>query len=430
MRVCDVCWVELRPAAGIMEIGKGKGLLGGWHTLAGKLRGLGGEPQGDAKSSLIPVAQLREKGVVSGSFLEAAKPKPIKSGDSVWRWVKLQWLPKGSLRIVVLGRGQLLFEFETVWEAKQVLARGRRVRENFLCLEKWNPEVVFGFTTVREEEAGCSQAICSKNPKERFAQVEVQSRVQDVTSKDGLLKGGAALVVAHYTGMQAEGPVEAREEGFGRMLWIVGLVVREVDRVGWSSWGPNFWMGWAGFYKKRGKGVRGSKLGGDVLEGGTERRLGDDVSGRGRGEAATTDGIMVLPRLQMPMRLLLVESDSQDRVMGGGKLLSLEDGDRCVCPEVEGLSQEERWTGDNWEDSCLAKFSNLLGFPTIGFEEEIFNLLQKIKSKREKGKKKVCSATTMFDREIKRLECSINYNKGKKESGLDRRGGVKEINLK
>lgn len=47
----------------------------------------------------------------------------------------------------------------------------------------------------------------------------------------------------------------------------------------------------------------------------------------------------------MPMRLLLVESDSQDRVMGGGKLLSLEDGGRCVCPEVEGLSQEERWTG-------------------------------------------------------------------------------------
>ena len=66
---------------------------------------------------------------------------------------------------------------------------------------------------VREEEAGCSQAICSKNPKERFAQAEVQSWVQDVTSKDGLLKGGGALVVAHSTGMQAEGPVEAREEG-------------------------------------------------------------------------------------------------------------------------------------------------------------------------------------------------------------------------
>ena len=66
---------------------------------------------------------------------------PIPELDFLRRWVKLQWLPKGSLRIVVLGRGQLLFEFETVSEAKQVLARGRRVQENFLCLEKWNPEV-------------------------------------------------------------------------------------------------------------------------------------------------------------------------------------------------------------------------------------------------------------------------------------------------
>ena len=36
----------------------------------------------------------------------------------------------------------MLFEFETVREAERVLARGRRrVQENFLRLEKWNPEV-------------------------------------------------------------------------------------------------------------------------------------------------------------------------------------------------------------------------------------------------------------------------------------------------
>ena len=80
-----------------------------------------------------------------------------------------------------------------------------------------------------------------------------------------------------------------------------------------------------------------SSLGRTLVKGGS--------FGLGRGEAATTDGIMVPLRLQMPMRLLLVESDSQDRVMGGGKLLSLEDGGRCVCLDVEGLSQEERWTG-------------------------------------------------------------------------------------
>ena len=56
---------------------------------------------------------------------------PIPELDFLRRWVKLAWLPKESLRIAMLGRGLLLFEFETMREAK----------ENFLCLEKWNPEV-------------------------------------------------------------------------------------------------------------------------------------------------------------------------------------------------------------------------------------------------------------------------------------------------
>ena len=46
------------------------------------------------------------------------------------------------MRIAALGRGLLLSEFESLWEAERVLALGRkRVKENFLCLEKWNPEV-------------------------------------------------------------------------------------------------------------------------------------------------------------------------------------------------------------------------------------------------------------------------------------------------
>ena len=95
--------------------------------------------------------------MVSGSFFEAAKSKPERTCDSVWlevgaretqgrleqlnrclvgwwgnslapateldflrRWVNLQWLPKGRLRISALGRGLLLFEFETLWEAESL----------------------------------------------------------------------------------------------------------------------------------------------------------------------------------------------------------------------------------------------------------------------------------------------------------------------
>ena len=50
------------------------------------------------------------------------------------------WHLKGRLRIAVLGRGLLLFE--SLSEAEWVLARGkRRIKENFLHLERWNPEV-------------------------------------------------------------------------------------------------------------------------------------------------------------------------------------------------------------------------------------------------------------------------------------------------
>ena len=123
----------------------------------------------------------------------------------------------------------------------------------------------------------------------------------------------------------------------------------------------------------------------------------------------------------MHMRLLTIGYDLQDRTMGGEELLSLvEEGNRRESPELEGPLQEKRRIGGGWEDNCLTKFSRLLGFSTEGFKGEILNLLQRIKSRREKSKKKVYSVTTMFDRELKRLECSINYNKGKKGNGLDR----------
>ena len=39
----------------------------------------------------------------------------------------------------MLGRGLLLFEFESLFEAEWVLTRGkRRVKESLLHLEKWN----------------------------------------------------------------------------------------------------------------------------------------------------------------------------------------------------------------------------------------------------------------------------------------------------
>ena len=74
-------------------------------------------------------------------------------------------------------------------------------------------------------------------------------------------------------------------------------------------------------------------------------------------------------------------------------------------------------------------FSKLLGFLTEGFEEEILNMLQRIKNRREKSKKRVCPVSTRFEQELKKLECSINYNGGKKKSGLYKGGRDKELCL-
>ena len=67
---------------------------------------------------------------------------PFPELEFLRKWVIHHWFLTGRLRVAWLGRGLLLFEFEFLCEAKQVLARGkRRIKENFLHLVKWNLEV-------------------------------------------------------------------------------------------------------------------------------------------------------------------------------------------------------------------------------------------------------------------------------------------------
>ena len=67
---------------------------------------------------------------------------------------------------------------------------------------------------------------------------------------------------------------------------------------------------------------------------------------------------------------------------------------------------------EDWEESCLAKFSEFLGFSVKGQEEEILSLMQKLSaSKRNQSGFKGQMASTKCERELKKLECSIN-NKG------------------
>ncbi|RVX17539.1 hypothetical protein CK203_003885 [Vitis vinifera] len=71
----------------------------------------------------------------------------------------------------------------------------------------------------------------------------------------------------------------------------------------------------------------------------------------------------------------------------------------------------------NWEKSDLAKFSKFLGFSTEGLEKDIMNFLVKIRKRRERVHNKTLLEKSKFERELKRLECSINYEGGKKQNG-------------
>ena len=84
-----------------------------------------------------------------------------------------------------------------------------------------------------------------------------------------------------------------------------------------------------------------------------------------------------------------------------------------VSPECMGYN--------SWEDSCLIKFSEYLGVTTTGFEEEILELLRKMEVQQQGDKRKGYPIETRCERELRKLECTINYNgKGQIRGGRDR----------
>ena len=84
-----------------------------------------------------------------------------------------------------------------------------------------------------------------------------------------------------------------------------------------------------------------------------------------------------------------------------------------VSPECMGYN--------SWEDSCLIKFSEFLGVTTAGFEEEILELLRKMEVQQHGDKRKGYPIETRCERELRKLECTINYNgKGQIRGGRDR----------
>ena len=63
-----------------------------------------------------------------------------------------------------------------------------------------------------------------------------------------------------------------------------------------------------------------------------------------------------------------------------------------------------------------------MGFSTEGLEKDIMDFLVKIRKRRERVHSKTLLEKSKFERELKRLECSINYEGGKKQRGKKQNG--------
>ena len=95
-----------------------------------------------------------------------------------------------------------------------------------------------------------------------------------------------------------------------------------------------------------------------------------------------------------------------------------------LCLAGESVPEFRDWREASWEESELAKFSQFLGFSTVGLEKDILDFMVKIRKRREKVHSESLLENSKFERELKRLECSINYEGGRKQKGIVQgRGG-------
>ena len=108
------------------------------------------------------------------------------------------------------------------------------------------------------------------------------------------------------------------------------------------------------------------------------------------------------------------------------------EGSEAVGRRIEEAYQESSVSVpyDSWESSCLAKFSEFLGFPTKGFEKEIMDLLRNLVAQQKNGKEKGNMSVSKSDRELRRLKSTINYNgKQTNRGGGGRNKGNIQIKL-
>ena len=120
---------------------------------------------------------------------------------------------------------------------------------------------------------------------------------------------------------------------------------------------------------------------------------------------------------ETPLRMLIAPRPIEDETANRWELMEANNGNDEDCGKelclVQTLPREVKgWEEVSWKESDLARFSKFLGFLTEGLEKDILDFLVKIQKRRERVHIKTLLEKSKFERELKRLECSINYGGG------------------
>ena len=78
---------------------------------------------------------------------------------------------------------------------------------------------------------------------------------------------------------------------------------------------------------------------------------------------------------------------------------------------------------ESWEDSMLVKFSKFLGFATVGFETQIVDLMRQMLKIQSQGLRSGQTPVARCERELKKLECTINYGGQRSGKSVNRDRG-------
>ena len=92
------------------------------------------------------------------------------------------------------------------------------------------------------------------------------------------------------------------------------------------------------------------------------------------------------------------------------------------------VDSERRY--ESWEEICMVKFSEYLGFSTKGHEREILSLLRSLTVKQNQMRSKGQQVVSRCERELKKLECTMKYKGQWYEKGPSKNKGELQQKLR